>query len=431
MKKCFVISWFYPPINSSESMVTYKLLKYSNNHYDVWTRNDVKSGVWDRDLKEKSLTSDNITPIYGNSDNLRIWIDEAIRYFEDHIDEYDSVMTRSMPPESHYFGKYIKNKYPNIKWIASFGDPLINTPYVDLPDEDNPYKLKRIIEKESPSKLRTLRIAISPTRIAQRFVWYKEKKATGVDVVEYKKIHDFTLKNADLIITNNSYQLDHIFAGQYEKYKNKGVVIPHSFDLALYPKVNNVHNKKITFTYTGHLDDIRNARPLLRALNKMQQKDELLSNKISIKFYGHVSPKDKLYIINHKLYSLIELNDDISYRDSLRVIQESDWLILFDANFTKQTDRNIYFPAKLADYIGANRNIIAITQTVGASADIIRRVGGGIVCTHSADEIYMYLSKIVYKSWEPHKRNSAEAESFNSKNVSKLLDEEINKLLGD
>ena len=38
MKRILVISWFYPPINSSEGLVTFKLLNNSRYEYDVYTQ---------------------------------------------------------------------------------------------------------------------------------------------------------------------------------------------------------------------------------------------------------------------------------------------------------------------------------------------------------------------------------------------------------
>ena len=55
MKKMrgLVISWFYPPTNSSEGLVTYKLLKNSSFNYDVVTHEFQESDdIWSRDIKE-------------------------------------------------------------------------------------------------------------------------------------------------------------------------------------------------------------------------------------------------------------------------------------------------------------------------------------------------------------------------------------------
>jgi hypothetical protein len=168
---------------------------------------------------------------------------------------------------------------------------------------------------------------------------------------------------------------------------------------------------------------------LLRALNLLAKNDNKLADKIKVDFYGHMSSSDKLYIMNHKLYSVVELHDDVLYADSLGIIRNSDWLLLFDANFTDVTDVHIYFPAKLADYIGADKNILAITQVNGASADIIRKVGGGLVCTHSVDEVFIYLSKIIYKKWKPQARNAAEAEKLDAKYIAKELDNNLERIL--
>ena len=60
MKKGFVISWYYPPGNSSEGLVTFKLLKNSKYSYDVWTRADQQQNVWDRKSNEDKLVADNV-----------------------------------------------------------------------------------------------------------------------------------------------------------------------------------------------------------------------------------------------------------------------------------------------------------------------------------------------------------------------------------
>ncbi len=73
---------------------------------------------------------ENVRKIALQADTLEMWEDNTIEYFKSHKDEYDVVMTRSMPPESHMIGLKIKEIKPEIKWIASFGDPIANNPFV-------------------------------------------------------------------------------------------------------------------------------------------------------------------------------------------------------------------------------------------------------------------------------------------------------------
>ena len=425
----FVVSWFYPPINSSESFVTYKLLSHSSLEYDVWTRSNNVEGVWDRDVEEKEFSSKNITvlDVYKGV-NRKKWIDLATKYFIENHEKYDFIMTRSMPPEAHEVGRQIKKLFPEIKWIASFGDPLVGTPYLKIADEENPYLLRRYIEKENPSKVRAARILLSPMRNAQKYVWKKERRAMNLET-DYEKINDYTLRGADGVILNNDYQLRHVFSGKYKKYLNKAIVVPHSFDESFFEGFNYEKGDKIRFVYAGHLDVLRNAGVLLRAINKLKGYNPALEELVEFNFYGHLSDKDKLFIIEHKLYDVVKINGDISYFDSLKKMKEADWLLCFDANFAKFVSENIYFPAKLADYIGSGRNLLAITQVEGVTADIVRGVGCGVVCSHSACEVAMYLSKIIYKGYTIGKIKESERIKYSSKYVAKEYDKRIIELM--
>lgn len=49
MKRILVISWYFPPINSSEGLVTYKLLKNSKFQYDVCMQDSNDSWSYGKD----------------------------------------------------------------------------------------------------------------------------------------------------------------------------------------------------------------------------------------------------------------------------------------------------------------------------------------------------------------------------------------------
>ena len=126
-KRILVISWFYPPVNSSEGLVTYKLLKASQYSYDVFTQKN--NALWSYGNKDTLPEAKNVNSIFAKAKNLNDWMLEAVEYYRKNIDKYDIVMTRSMPPESHKIGLKLKEINPKLKWIASFGDPLANNPY--------------------------------------------------------------------------------------------------------------------------------------------------------------------------------------------------------------------------------------------------------------------------------------------------------------
>ena len=163
LKKILVISWFYPPVNSSEGLVTYKLLKSSQHDYDIFTQKN--SELWCYDNKTELPESKNIKIIFAKANNLKEWMEEAIEYYKENIDKYDIIMTRSMPPESHKIGLKIKQINPDIKWIASFGDPIAKSPYIELADG--------YYRTYSMRMSRSLRWILSPKRIIKNADSYR------------------------------------------------------------------------------------------------------------------------------------------------------------------------------------------------------------------------------------------------------------------
>ncbi|MBR0482903.1 hypothetical protein IJJ54_02240 [Candidatus Saccharibacteria bacterium] len=429
-KRGFVISWFYPPGNSSEGLVTYKLLKNSQYAYDVFTRGVQNATIWDRKVDESKLTADNVTVIMSKSKNPRQWIDEAVEYFLQNSDKYDFIMSRIMGVEAHEVALRIKKARPDVKWIASFGDPLVDSPYIRIRDkQDNPHLLSKYVERESPSLPRMLKISVSPVRHAKKYVWNRERRGEKAGAGQLKKVNDETFRLADVLIFNNKYQYERAFWNGMKKYKSKGIIVNHSFDLDLYPKTKKKDSKKLRFCYVGHLDTMRNASALFDALGMLAKHDPELHKKVAFNFFGHMSDMDKSKIIDNGIAKMVSVHKDIDYLESLKEISESDWLILIDANLNKELDEYIFFPAKLADYLAVKKNILAITQLKGATADIVRETRCGQIVTHSADDIAIYLSKIIYQGYSPANYNDDEWKKYDARNVAKEYDKTVQKLL--
>ena len=171
MKRILVISWYFPPINSSEGLVTYKLLKNSKYQYDVCMQDSNDS--WSYGKNEQLPECGNVKKICLQGESLDTWKSAAVEYFRKHQNEYDIVMTRSMPPESHEIGLEIKKMKPGITWIASFGDPIANNPFVLKGMQTmSPYSLQmRYVRKMG------IREMISPVREMKNLLWKRRQKA--------------------------------------------------------------------------------------------------------------------------------------------------------------------------------------------------------------------------------------------------------------
>ena len=104
----------------------------------------------------------------------------------------------------------------------------------------------------------------------------------------------------------------------------------------------------------------------------------------------------------------------------------SDWVFLIDANLTEVNDKNIFFAAKLADYIGSGSNIFGITMLDGISADILRKLNM-VLTSYSKEEIKNYLWQILYNNYNIQ-INEEYKKEFDSIEVAKKFDDFISKM---
>ncbi len=388
--KGLVISWYFPPINSSEGICTFKLLKNSQFQYDVYTQKNNKS--WSYDTNETKLTSSNINPIYSDALSIQEWVHDGIEYCKKNINKYDFIMSRSMAPESHEIALEVKRENPNKLWIASFGDPITNSPYIKLIEQHNPHKIKGTGVFNN-----SVKHILNPKRILKSMLWeYRDKNYKKNYTRYYKdeKLQDEVLRNADIIIFNNYYQRDYMLEGYSDEIKKKALILPHGYDLDFYKDKEKTDDDKYIISYLGHLDDIRTPRNFLKALKRIKDNKPELYNKIQVNIYGDMAPYDKIAIIDLDLVDVVKFKKPIKYFESLNVMQNSDLLLLIDANLGSVVPSNIFYAAKLADYVGSKSNIFGITMYDGPSADIIREVGG-VISSHSVDEIYFKLVMIL------------------------------------
>lgn len=431
-----MIGWYFPPINSSEGLVTYKLLKNSKFNYDVFMQKNNDAWAYKRtDLH----CDERIHRIYSNADEIEQFADTAMEYYRAHRGEYDIVMTRSMPEADHKVGLKIKELDPEIYWIASFGDPIANNPYTL---KVNAYDNKNSIANRGRKK------TFSPERIIKS-KYYKAsyKKNVLKKAKELDELQKEILKKADCVICNSTYERDYLLtvfnnALEFENpldIKNADaskancdfLIIPHSYDEDLYPRELNRKNdnKKHQFTYIGHLDDTRSPRTLFEALRMLKERDNSIVDKVEFNFYGDMGDKDKIFLIDNELLDVVHFHRNVDYLTSLKIMSESEWLIHIDADISTVLPTNIFFAAKLADYIGTGNRIFGMTMMDGISKDILNEYGA--LCTElSASEIANYLYLIIYEGYDISINKNVMAK-YEAKNVAAIFDAKMETVLNE
>ena len=80
---------------------------------------------------------------------------------------------------------------------------------------------------------------------------WEQRPETGVKLLcKLRKWQADIIKKADLIISPTAFQLSYM-EGSLE-WNPKYFALPHSFDEALYPEVNENTHKRLIFSYIGY-----------------------------------------------------------------------------------------------------------------------------------------------------------------------------------
>ena len=101
-------------------------------------------------------------------------------------------------------------------------------------------------------------------------------------------------------------------------------------------------------------------------------------------------------------------------------MQEADWLIHIDAQFSFIPNGSIFFASKIADYIGANKPILGLTTSNSTAAKIINSVGGINASSENPIEIAKQIIKIICDG--KITLNQYEFEKYNATETAKIFD---------
>lgn len=402
--RIFVISWFFPPINSSEGMVTYKLIKESKHSFVVCSAISHKWSYSDK----IDCVAENIKTISITTDSFDEWKKFTVDTFiaEHEKEKFDAIMSRSMPPESIEVAREIKKLYPDLPWIASFGDPIAA----------NPYQIYDCITVDQGLGAdQKDQIVASLKHNETRSYYFK-----GYEVMyKLKEIETYAINHADALIFPCKAQMEYTMQGHFNE---KSFVIPHSFNKKMFNSPS-VKNNKVEIVYIGHTDEKRSLECIVRAMHILNTQDTSIKDKIHFRFIGHIPENIRSMVYNYFLFDVISVEKNISFEESISVMNNSDWLIHVDANFEmlKDTGGSIFFAGKIADYMGTNAPILGLTGKNSPADEIINEAGGLTVVQSDIEELASILKKIAEGQIDI-KANREYRDTYSSSNVAKKFD---------
>jgi glycosyltransferase involved in cell wall biosynthesis len=272
-------------------------------------------------------------PLLGKSpDELGAWVIAAERSVQEYLSTGafipDRLITFGEPMSDHLLGLRLKRML-SIPWVAHFSDPWA----------DNPFRHQFSLARFSNARL--------------------ERKV---------------IEMADKIIFTSSETRDLVMKKYPKDWSIKTYVLPHSYDKSLYPVSLNRSNSGIVVRYIGSFYKHRNPYSLFDAILEIFKSNPNILKDVTFEIVGGI-PKRMLKHASYKALPVgfVKVVPTVGYRDSLKLMKQSDLLLVIDAG----SDISVFLPSKLVDYLGAGVPILGIVPK-GSSASLIQRMGGSV-----------------------------------------------------
>lgn len=328
--------------------------------------------------KKKKFTEKLAIWIRGNffiPDARVFWIKPSAKYLIKYLKEnpVDAMVSTGPPHSTHLIALRIK-KQLGIPWLADFRDPWT---YIDF---------------------------------------YQELMLTSFADKKHHRLEQLVLKNADRISTVSSD-----CARDLESLGAKKVhVITNGFDNDDLIKDNIQLDKKFSITHIGSLVKSRNPHVLWKALVDLIAEHPDIKNELEIKLVGKVDYSVIESIGKYGLESSITLIEHIPHNEVMRVIQQSQVLMLL-INYSQNAMGII--PGKFFEYLSTRRPILCIGLTESDVAKILMETSSGhTIGFEDTEELKKYILELygLFKSGQLVSVSN-EIERYSRKNICKQV----------
>ena len=390
--KILFVSYYLPPLLYPQSIQIGRFLNTLKNYEDlditVLTAQDDSNldkelypNIYDGievikvennfNMYENYIKNRFLSFFYQRPDTFTSWMHKAFKSITTKYmkNNFDIILTFSYPLSTNLLGKNLKEFF-DCKWIAHNSDPWIDNPHAHF-----------------KSYMRNIN----------------------------EKLEKECFSNSDKLLFT-SIETSDFYKNKYPVLKEKIDYINHSFDDSLFTK-NTIKNKKVMIRYIGSFYGTRTPKPLFEAINKLNKND---LDKFSIELIG--GGKKAKFLLSEYNFNNISVVEPVSYIKSLELMNSSDYLLVIDA---PSDDVSMFFPSKLADYIGTNKHILGISPK-GSTNRILKELGYKCYNTTDIDGIRKGLLNLIYgKFKECDNKNMIEKYdiNFNIEVLSRVINE--------
>ena len=317
-------------------------------------------------------------------DPRMFWVRPVVKFLKGFLpgSGIDCIITTGPPHSMHLIGLKLKEK-TGIKWIADFRDPWSEWDVMDS-------------------------FFMTP--------WARKK---------HQKLELKTLQKADHVISVG-WEMD-------KDLKRLGArrssVITNGFDLDDFQNQSGhtpIKSGIIKIRHIGTVDELRNPRPLLKALSDLIAEGKIKKGEVEAEFIGNVNPVLKSDVENNIEWSeFVIFTDYMSHKEIIRMYGETDILLLVLAH---SHSARLNVTGKIFEYVASGIPVLGIGDPEGDAARVLTQAGAGKVIAHGNEEELKLL--IIDYIENRGKRNPIKLDEspFTRKNLTKNLAKIIDEL---
>ena len=416
--RCLAVTGTFLPYNDVTTQLVYKHLRLLPMEYDVCALDGEKE---DPSFVQKLQEDPNyrkfhITKTYTNRDalfsirnvNLFKALHTVNRYIEQAISMYDGqevLYTASFPCYTTRVGVALKQKNPELKWIASFSDPINHSPY-----------------KYDTATIRSY-------YPVQRECFYIYCHYYVVDKDEAN-----AFEQADLLLFICEEQRDFMIQ-QYMKYfhnisedeiRKKCVIVPLSYipEWTQPAAASTPGNDSGVFTlaHFGRIYGLRIIEEFIYALKMFTSIHPDV--KLSIEQVGEFRRTDLKLIRKLHLEHLFVIHDKFTYEKGFEKMAAADAVLLFDT-IMPETEIQPYLPSKVLEYSMLKKNVLAVTTSTSPTYRLMKQTDA-VACAYDRQAILKGLEEIVL-----NRRTSVIDYCHTNEEAVRTLQERLSSLLSE
>ena len=329
--------------------------------------------------KNQSLFQKATTWIRGNMlipDPRVFWVRPSVKFLSDYVQHnHIKVIITTGPPHSiHLIGLKLKNKYPDLRWLADFRDPWTEWGMWD-----------------------SLMVSQPVRRL-------------------HKRLESKVLAKADEVITITPF-----YARRFEALSGRLVrLLTNGYDEDDFKSIVYKRTDKFIIRHVGIVNEKCDPRPFMTALASEMKLNPAFAGDVCLEFIGEVHPDFRRFVSDHaEMNNVTSFVGHVPHEELIGLYGSSSLLLLILSGYK---DAEGFLPGKLFEYFAAGLPVLGVGPVHGDAGTLLNETGAGtMVATEDLQGIRQALRKF-HNEWltgEKPKGNASTA--FSRKTITAKL----------